>query len=72
MIDLPEVFHGNHPQFSDWINKKLQALRDDITKEKVDAIMDEAQKHIHKAYDEFLIDGTNLNDYFLKINTQTP
>ena len=72
LIDIPEVFHGNHPQFNDWIDKQLKALKDDITKEKVDAIMDEAQKHIHKAYDKFLIDGTNLNDYFLKINTQIP
>ena len=30
--------------------------------------MNEAQEHINEAYKEYLINGKNLNEYFIAIN----
>ena len=68
LIDIPEVFHGNHPQFSTWIENRINDIKGEITEEDIVRIMNEAQEHIYKAYDKFMRDGDNLNDYFREIN----
>ena len=69
LIDIPEVFHGNHPQFSTWIENRINDIKGEITEEEdIVRIMNEAQEHIYKAYDKYMRDGDNLNDYFREIN----
>lgn len=68
IIDIPEVFHGNHPQLSKWIENQINTIEGEITAEDIERIMNEAQEHINKAYDEYLINGKNLNEYFRTIN----
>ena len=68
LIEIPEGFHGNHPQYSKWIENKINTIEGEITEEDIARIMNEAQEHINKAYDEYLINGKNLNGYFRTIN----
>lgn len=57
IIEIPEGFHGNHPQYSKWIENKINTIEGEITEEDIARIMNEAQEHINKAYDEYLING---------------
>ena len=68
LIEIPEGFHGNHPQYSKWIENQINNIKGEITEEDIERIMKEAQEHIYKAYDKFKKDGYNLNDYFREIN----
>jgi uncharacterized protein CbrC (UPF0167 family) len=68
LIEIPEGFHGNHPQYSKWIENQINNIEGEITEEDIARIMNEAQEHINKAYDEYLINGKNLNEYFRTIN----
>ena len=68
LIEIPEGFHGNHPQYSKWIENQINSIDGEITEEDIARIMNEAQEHINKAYDEYLINGKNLNEYFRTIN----
>ena len=72
LIDIPEGFHGNHPQYSKWIENQVNTIEGEITAEDIERIMNEAQEHIYKAYDKFIKDGYNLNDYFKEINKKIP
>ena len=72
LIDIPEGFHGNHPQYSKWIENQINTIEGEITAEDIERIMNEAQEHIYKAYDKFIKDGYNLNDYFKEINKIIP
>ena len=72
LIDIPEGFHGNHPQYSKWIENQINTIEGEITAEDIERIMNEAQEHIYKAYDKFIKDGYNLNDYFKEINKKIP
>ena len=67
LIDIPEVFHGNHPQFSTWIENRINDIKGEITEEDIVRIMKEAQEHINQAYEEYLTNGKNLNEYFRTI-----
>lgn len=68
LIEIPEGFHGNQPQYSKWIENQINNIKGEITEEDIERIMKEAQEHIYKAYDKFKKDGYNLNDYFREIN----
>ena len=39
-----------------------------MTEEDIERIMKEAQEHINQAYEEYLTNGKNLNEYFRTIN----
>ena len=68
LIDIPEVFHGTHPQYSKWIENQIKKLNKNISKDNIDKIKEELQNHINKAYNDFLENGDYLNDYFREIN----
>ena len=72
LIEIPKGFHGNQPQYSKWIENQINTIEGEITAEDIERIMNEAQEHIYKAYDKFIKDGYNLNDYFKKINKIIP
>lgn len=69
---LPNRFHGNHPEYSKWIDRKLTELQKSgkLNKEEINKLIDEATKNINKAYDNFIkTDGKeNLNQFFKKLN----
>jgi len=70
---LPNRFHGNHPAYSKWIEKKLEKLsntKGGLTEEKINKLLDESKKEIYKAYENFKNTGgkENMNDYFKKLN----
>ena len=50
------------------IENKINTIDGEITEEDIARIMNEAQEHIYKAYDEYLNNGKNLNEYFRTIN----
>ena len=58
----PEVFHGNHPQFSIWVENNLSKdnIEDFLKNTKIE-IEEEALRNFYK-------EGDNLNDYFRKLN----
>ena len=68
---LPNRFHGNHPSYSKWIEKKLEYMRRSeggITEERITKLTEEARVEINKAYDNFKNTGgkEKMNDYFKK------
>ena len=67
LIEIPEGFHGNHPQYSKWIENQINNIKGEITEEDIERIMKEAQEHINQAYEEYLTNGKNLNEYFRTI-----
>ena len=60
--DLDRPFHGNHPQYNDYVRKRLKKLKKkgnfNITE--IKKLQDELKKHIADA----LNSDMNLNDYF--------
>ena len=62
LIDLDRPFHGNHPQYNDYVRKRLKKLKKkgnfNITE--IKKLQDELRKHI----DDALNSDMNLNDYF--------
>ena len=67
LIEIPKGFHGNHPQYSKWIENQINNIKGEITEEDIERIMKEAQEHINQAYEEYLTNGKNLNEYFRTI-----
>ena len=60
--DLDRPFHGNHPQYNDYVRERLEELKKNgnfnITE--IKKLQDELRKHI----DDALNSDMNLNDYF--------
>ena len=60
--DLDRPFHGNHPQYNDYVREHLEELKKNgnfnITE--IKKLQDELRKHI----DDALNSDMNLNDYF--------
>ena len=69
LTDLPEGFHGNHPQYTIWIEKELNQL-DNYTEEGIAKVLHKARLELNKAYDEYLLNGKNINKYFGELNNQ--
>ena len=59
-------FHANHPAYSNYIESQLDVLKKKnmLTKENVEAVIDNAKAEISKAGIEHTKHGTSLNDYF--------
>ncbi len=62
LIDLDKPFHGNHPKYSDYVNKSVKDLVDNnnLNLKSIRKLQDEMLGHIGDA----LKSGKNLNDYF--------
>ena len=62
LIDLDRPFHGNHPQYNNYVRERLEELKKNgnfnITE--IKKLQDELKKHIADA----LNSDMNLNDYF--------
>jgi len=60
--DLDRPFHGNHPQYNNYVRERLEELKKNrnfnITE--IKKLQDELRKHI----DDALNSDMNLNDYF--------
>lgn len=70
MIDLPEGFHANHPQYSEWIQKQIKEIEEtrDVTTDDINDIIYEAKCHFQIAWENYLEKGDNINDYFKTLN----
>ena len=75
LMNLPAGFHGNHPQYSKWIEKELNDIKRTHTSlpySEVKDLIQRAQIEIGKAYDLWLKNGRdkayNMNEYFRKLN----
>ena len=66
LIDLPEGFHANHPQYSEWIHKQIKEIEEtrDVTTDDINNIIYEAKCHFQIAWENYLETGDNINDYF--------
>ena len=51
LIDLPEGFHANHPQYSEWIQKQIKKIEEtrDVTTDDINNIIYEAKCHFQIA-----------------------
>lgn len=66
---LPTPFHGNHPQYSEYVAKQLRMIQD-ATPGSIKALQKDLNSMINQAYDNYKTTGENLNEYFRKINNQ--
>ena len=70
---LPNRFHGNHPNYSKWIELQLNKIskknNGTINAQDIDMLLDKARKKINEAYDNFQQTGgkENMDKYFKKI-----
>ncbi|WP_259328633.1 AHH domain-containing protein [Bacteroides fragilis] len=62
LIDLDKPFHGNHPSYSEFVERQLKKLigDDNLNLSSVKKLQDELRSLIDKAKEL----GKNLNDYF--------
>ena len=74
-MELPAGFHGNHPQYSDWVARKLDDIKREnkaLSPSSVESLIEEAKIEIGRAYDIWLKNGRdkayNMNEYFRKLN----
>jgi len=64
IMELPEDFHWNHPQYTDWIRKKITSIKQD----EIDKVAREARKELKKAAEDFSVSGKYINEYFRELN----
>lgn len=64
---IPFPFHGNHPQYSKYVTRRLEQLSD-ISPGSIKALQKDLNSLINNAYDNWKSTGENLNDYFRKLN----
>lgn len=67
---LSAGFHGNHPQYSNYVNGRLNNMRinNNINSGSIQSLQMELNSMIDKAYDNYKTTGQNLNDYFRQFN----
>jgi RHS repeat-associated protein len=66
---LPAPFHGNHPQYSEYVGNQLNAIRNaGVTPGSIQALQKNLNGMINDAYDNYKATGQNLNDYFRQFN----
>lgn len=53
LIDLPEGFHANHPQYNEWIQKQIKKIEEtrDVTTDDINNIIYEAKCHFQIAWE---------------------
>ncbi|MCO6164495.1 RHS repeat-associated core domain-containing protein, partial [Flavobacterium sp. NRK F7] len=67
---LPTPFHGNHPQYNDYVMGRIEDLirNNKINETSIKSLQKELSTMINSAYDNYKKTGQNLNDYFKIIN----
>ena len=67
LMAVPAGFHGNHPKYSKWIERKLQDMiaRDGkLTPDNVNEVIKMAKIEINNAFQHYLKTKENMNKYF--------
>lgn len=67
---IPAPFHGNHPQYSEYVMGRLNALdaANQLNPASIKSLQKELSGMINKAYDNYKATGQNLNEYFRPLN----
>lgn len=64
--NLPTPFHGNHPQYNQYVGKQIQGLINsgNLNSGSLGKLQKTLNSQLNKAYDS----GMKLNDYFRQFN----
>lgn len=70
LMDLTTPFHGNHPQFNKFVNRKILELKEagSLTKASIESLQSNLRAMINRAASEYDKTGKNLNEYFRQFN----
>lgn len=67
---LPFPFHGNHPQYSNYVTEQLNEMvrNGNVSPGSIKTLQKNLNGMINQAYDNYKATGENLNDFFRRIN----
>jgi RHS repeat-associated protein len=63
---LPSGFHGNHPSYSDYVQRRITEMIENgtLNEQNIKVLQKDLSSRINQAYDNYKVTGENLNTYF--------